>query len=46
MVIPNESINLIKDTSLRDSSKFPENAKECHLLKRYLWESYPILPNL
>jgi 5'-3' exonuclease len=46
MVLPNESINLIKDTSIRDNSKFPENAKECYILKRYLWESYPILPNL
>lgn len=46
MVLPDESLNLIKDTSLRDSSKFPKNAKMCHLLKRYEWESCPILPNL
>ena len=44
MVLPVESHNLIREEV--DSSKYITGAKECHILKRYLWESIPVLPHL
>jgi len=44
MVLPVESHNLIRDRV--DSSKYITIAKECHILKRYSWESIPLLPHL
>jgi len=44
MVLPVESHNLIRDKV--DSSLYTTDAEECHILKRYLWESFPLLPNL
>ena len=44
MVLPLESHNLIRDKV--DSSLYTIEAKECHILKRYGWESYPLLPHL
>ena len=44
MVLPVESHNLIMGKV--DSSLYTTEAEECHILKRYGWESYPILPNL
>jgi len=44
MVLPVESHNLIMGKV--DSSLYTTEAEECHILKRYGWESYPILHNL
>ena len=44
MVLPVESHNLIRDKV--DSSLYTTDAEECHILKRYLWESFPLLPDL
>jgi 5'-3' exonuclease len=44
MVLPIESHNLIRDNV--DSNDYITIVKECHILKRYLWESFPILPHL
>ncbi len=44
MVLPVESHNLIRDKV--DSSLYTTDAKECHILKRYSWESIPLLPHL
>ena len=42
MVLPVESHNLIKEKI--DSNSYITVAKECHILKRYNWESIFILP--
>ena len=42
MVLPVESQHLT-DIKL---NIVKENIKECHILKRYLWESFPLLPHL
>ena len=44
MVLPVESHDLIRDKV--DSSLYTTDVEECHILKRYLWESFPLLPNL
>jgi hypothetical protein len=44
MVLPVESHNLIRGEV--NSSKYITEAKECHILKRYSWESIPVLPHL
>ena len=44
MVLPVESHYLIREKI--DSSLYTTDVKECHILKRYDWESYPLLPNL
>ena len=42
MVLPVESQHLT-DIKL---NVIKENIEECHILKRYLWESFPVLPHL
>ena len=43
IVLPVQSHNLI-NKKIETDYLHPIDSKECHILKRYLWESYPILP--
>ena len=39
IVLPRKSLNLLREP-IKNIEDYPEDATECYLLKRYLWESY------
>ncbi len=44
LVLPPSSFNLLHKKSSLSTYMYPHNFDESHLLKRYNWESYPIIP--
>ncbi len=42
IVLPRNSLNLLQEP-IKNIEDYPEDATECYLLKRYLWESYYII---
>ena len=48
---PNEQLSMVLPVESQDLTDIKlnivkENIEECHILKRYLWESFPLLPHL
>lgn len=45
LVLPPSSFNLINNPPKLPHYFYPKDFKESYVLKRYLWESYPIIPS-